>query len=209
MAQQSETDANGRRSDAGPPPSDSRELRGDTPPETSTVEDVVRSAEPAQSLLHQLRRARWIRRAFLALLVLLVLVGLLGTFDVRNRSVSQSAQGYEVTVHYPRTGRPGLPANWYIEVAHEGGLPQQVTLLVSGSYLDAFESTTVSPQASSESAQGDLVEWTFDAPDNGPLVVRINTRFSTGWQAPIHGRVELVEQNQPIINIGFTTWKLP
>jgi len=175
----------------------------------STTQELVREQRDSDKVERQLRRQRAVRRTFLVLLALLVLAGLLGAFDVRDRTATASFDGGELLVRYPGVGRPGLPVSWSIEVEKESGFSDDVTLAFDARYLGAFDSPTITPEPSSAVSQGNVVLWTFDRPVGKRLVVHVDAEFEPGWDLRREGSVQLLPGGQVVAARSFTTWKLP
>ena len=66
-------------------------------------------------------RGLWARRAFLAALVVVLAAGLLGLLGVRTSTVSDSADGWTVTVERAAVARAGLDVPFNVTVRHDGG----------------------------------------------------------------------------------------
>ena len=85
--------------------------------QTSTIaggQDTL--GAPIRVTLRAMRRARAWRRLGLLLLAGLLVLGALNFFGGRTSKTSASANGYQLEVSYPRTGRPGIGAPIQIQV---------------------------------------------------------------------------------------------
>jgi hypothetical protein len=109
----------------------------------------------------------WWRRLFLSLLALVVVVGIAGLLGVRDATAESSEDGWTLRVHYAATARAGLDVPFTVTVRHEGGLGEQVTLALTGDYLDIYETQGFHPQPSGEMRDGHTLYLTFDAPPEG------------------------------------------
>src|SRR3954470_16636837 len=112
-----------------------RTLERDQP--TSTVgggQDTV--GAPARVTTRDLKRARWWRRLGLLFIAVLLILGALNFFGGRTSKATASANGYQLEVSYPRTGRPGIGAPMQIQIQRQGGFSGPVTVSMSSEYLD-------------------------------------------------------------------------
>jgi hypothetical protein len=109
----------------------------------------------------------WWRRLFLALLLLVVVAGLAGVLGVRDATASADEDGWSLRVQYAAMARPGLDVPFIVTVRHEGGFQDQVTLALTGDYLDIYETQGFHPEPSGEMRDRKTLYLTFDAPPAG------------------------------------------
>ncbi len=122
--------------------------------------------EGLESQRQDVMGARW-RRVFLVVLAVVVAAGLAGLLGVRDASTAAAEDGWSVRLHYAATARAGLDVPFTATVRHEGGLGKEVTLALTGDYLDIFETQGFHPEPSSTSRDADTLYLTFDAPPEG------------------------------------------
>lgn len=151
----------------------------------------------------------WVRRATLWVLAGLVLLALLTLFGVRSATTEVTGQGYRMSITYPRIARAGLDVPWRVTVAHPGGFGKALTLAVTGSYFDLFESQGMRPSPSSETRDADTYYLTFSAPQGDTFTVYLDTYVQPASQRGSSGTVTLMDGNIPRVTAHFSTWLWP
>jgi hypothetical protein len=156
-------------------------------------------------------RIVWLRRAFIALLAVVVLVGLLGLLGVRSRTVMATGpDGTEVRVHYAQVARAGLDVPFRITVQRPGGFDDDVTLAVSGDYLDLFDRNGIEPAPATATATGDVVIWQFTRPPGDTLEISVDMQVQGGRHWGRSGAVALLDDTgAPLVAVRFKTWLAP
>jgi hypothetical protein len=129
-----------------------------------TVPDTT--LEGLESQRQDVVGARW-RRVFLVLVALIVAAGVAGLLGVRDATATAAEDGWSVRVQYAAIARSGLDVPFTTTVRHEGGLGKEVTLALTGDYLDIFETQGFHPEPSSTSRDAHTLYLTFDAPPDG------------------------------------------
>lgn len=109
----------------------------------------------------------WWRRVFLVLLALVVAAGLAGLLGVRDATASGQEDGWSLQLRYAAMARAGLDVPFVATVRHEGGFDKEVTLALTGDYLDIYETQGFHPEPSGETRDGHTLYLTFDAPPQG------------------------------------------
>ena len=89
---------------------------------------------------------------------------------MRDTTSAASEDGWSLRLHYAATARAGLDVPFTATVRHEGGLGKEVTLALTGDYLDLFETQGFHPEPSSTSRDADTIYLTFDAPPEGDVL---------------------------------------
>jgi hypothetical protein len=178
------------------------------PPGTAAVEATP--TPPTEQPLARIRRAMWERRVLILLLVLIVLAALTGLLGVHARTVAASGKGYDLSVRYAATARPGISVPLEVQVQHAGGFSGPITLAVSRSYLDALQVGSTIPEPTQSTSDGDAVLLTFDAPSG--------STFDVAWQVEIdpatnagryRGAVAVMDSGDQAVAARFRTWVLP
>lgn len=168
----------------------------------STLEELESGAEG--------RRAVWSRRGLLIGLMGLVTagaVGLLGDDHVRKRA---SGGGYELELLYARTARPGLDVPWEVTVRHPGGFPTDtVTLSVTSTYFDIFETQGFQPDPSDSTRDGDRLYLSFTKPEGDTLVVGFDAYVQPSSRVGRSGTLAVVADGRPAVSLDFETTLLP
>ena len=170
--------------------------------------DVVPTA-PEDNNFVGMRRARAVRRVFMALLAVFLLLGLSGTLGVRTGTVSATGGGYELTVTYGRVSRPGLPTPWGFEVHRPGGFDGPITVSTSSEYLDLFDENGFDPEASKVTATPDVVIWEFEPPPGDTLAVSLDARIEPAAQWGRAAETSILEDGRPVVTARYKTWILP
>jgi hypothetical protein len=151
----------------------------------------------------------WARRAMLGLMALTVLAALLTLLGVHASEATAEANGYRLDVVYPRIARAGLDVPWQVTVTHAGGFGGQVTLAVSGAYLNLFESQGFRPQPSDETREGDTYYMTFTAPPGDTFRLYFDTYVQPASQAGRSGWVAVMDGGRQTVRTTFSTWLWP
>ncbi|MGH8990831.1 MAG: hypothetical protein ACRDYV_05700 [Acidimicrobiia bacterium] len=170
--------------------------------------DVVPTA-PEDNDYRRMRRARTIRRTFMALVAAFLLLGLSGTLGVRTRTVTAEGGGYELSVTYGQVSRPGLPTAWGFEVHHPGGFDGPITISASSAYLDLFDENGFDPQPAKVTATPDAVIWEFEPPPGDTLAVSLDARIEPAAQWGRSAVTSVLEEGRPVVSARYKTWVLP
>src|SRR5690606_12398720 len=90
------------------------------------------------------------------------------------------------------------------------GFGEQVTLALTGDYLDIFESQAIYPEPSGQRRDAETLFLTFDAPPAGDtLVVSFDTYVQPAAQRGREATLAVWSQDQRFATIRFTTTLLP
>ena len=170
--------------------------------------DFVPTAPDGPDLLRS-RRARTVRRLFLALLAAVLVFGLAGGLGVRSRMTTARGGGYELTVTYGQVTRPGLATPWSLEIHRPGGFDGPVTVSTNTKYLDLFDENGFDPQPSKSTATPDVVVWEFEPPDGDTLGVSLDARIEPGAQWGRMGETSVLVAGEPVATAKYKTWVLP
>jgi hypothetical protein len=165
---------------------------------------------PAPPDLARAKRARWLRRFFLVGLALFLLAGALNVFGVRSAEASARGGGYELTVTYPKSARPGLAVPWSFELRKEGGFEPDETIAVrtESAYFDLFDENGFSPTPEAETTDGRYAYWEFKAPPEGRdvLTVGYDTRVEPAAQNGKSGSVAVLDDDgDVVVEVRFRT----
>jgi hypothetical protein len=166
----------------------------------STVDGLAATSLPV---------AVWLRRFALFLVVALVLAALAGLLGVHTSEVTAEQNGYRLTVRYPATARAGLDTRWQVVVSRTGGFDDDITLALSGNYLDMFETQGFHPEPAESTRDSDTLFLTFTAPDSDTLVVDYDAYIQPSSQRGHRTRVAVVEGTTPVIWVDIRTRLFP
>lgn len=154
---------------------------------------------------------KWLRRLAVFLIAAASFAALLGLLGVRTATVSATASGYSLEVHFARVSRAGLETPFTVDVRSDSGrLPPTFTLLVDTAYLSILDENGLDPQPSSAFADSVQTEWIFEVPgDQRELSVDFDARLSPAVQWGRSGWVALVVDGEEVARVDFETWVMP
>lgn len=155
------------------------------------------------------RGALWSRRAFITALVLFVLAGATGLLGVRTTTSSASGAGYELSLRHATLARAGFDVPWQVTVTHDAGYTDDVTLAVTGSYFDIYETQGFSPEPSDTTRDGSTLYLTFAQPPGDTLVVSYDAYIQPSSQLGRSGTLSVVDQGERLVSVDFSTTLLP
>jgi hypothetical protein len=154
-------------------------------------------------------RAAWGRRAFLVVLAVVVACGAVGLLGLHTTSASASADGYRLSLTYPRTARAGLDTSWQVRVQHPGGFDGPITLAVTGDYFDIYETQGFHPDVSKSTRDGNRLYLTFDPPPGNTFVVDFDAYIQPSSQRGRTASVSLMDGDVSLVSVPFHTWLAP
>ena len=157
-----------------------------------------------------MRRARWLRRTFLALVFAVLAVGAFGFLGVQTETKTVSADGYELELEYGKVSRPGLATPWAVTVKHEGGFDGPVKLATTAEYFDLFDENGLDPEPSSSTTSGDLLVWEFEPPEGNVLEISFDARIEPAVQLKsVKAKTVLIIEEERVAEVEFKTLVLP
>jgi hypothetical protein len=151
----------------------------------------------------------WARRVFIAVLSLVVLVGSVGLLGGHTATATASADGYRLTLQYPGIERAGIDTLWELKVVHPGGFPGPVTVAVTGSYFDLFETQGFYPTPSSTTRDGTNVYMTFTKPPGDTFVVMFDAYIQPYSVFGKKATVSVMRDGMAVASIHYHTWLVP
>lgn len=173
----------------------------------STLEDVSTRGGGAFS--------RLCSRAFVVFLLLICIAGATGLLGGHTSTAAETRGGYRLTLSYPGTARPGLDTFWELRVEHPGGLRGPITIAVTGTYFDLFETQGFYPTPSETTRDDTYVYLTFTPPPKGDTFVVMYDAYVQPYVAPEHlfgqenATVALVDHGERVAAIRYVTWMFP
>ncbi len=170
----------------------------DEPQTLASVRDVG-SARAAQ---------RW-RRAGVLTMLLVVLAGASGLLGVRSATRTVSAGGYTATLTYPAIARSGWDVPWTLRITRPGGFDGAVTVAVSGTYFDVFESQRFFPEPSGETRAGRFVYLDFDPPPGDVLTISYDAYIAPSAQLGRSATVSVITDGVARVSLRYRTFLLP
>ncbi len=167
------------------------------------------STVPDSPPLGRLRRARLLRRTYLAATAAVVLVGLTGLTGPMTATATATGGGYALTVEYPQRSRAGLPAELRITVERDGGFDGPIALAIESGYLELFDDQGSMPQPASSTGDGEWIHLQFDPPPGDTLRVLHRLRVDTSAHRGREGAIAVLEDGAPVVSADLATGVLP
>jgi hypothetical protein len=165
---------------------------------------------PRHQAPDQVRRARDVRRAGLAILVLVIALGLSSVLGARSATTASTARGYTLAVTHAVVTRPGLATPFRIDVGHAGGFADPVTIAVSRQMFERFDFQNFYPNPSTETGSDDYLYYEFDPPPGDRLRVSLDARTSPDQNGSAERyQVALVVAGQPVTEVSFRLVVMP
>lgn len=170
--------------------------------ESSTLSDV----RP----VHRGPRPLTWRRTGSGLLVLFVLAGLFGLLGDRSGVVEgAAADGHHLRLAYAETSRPGADVPFEIRVTRAEGLDPEITLALSGDYLDMYETQGWYPESTEQTRDGAWVYLTFATEGQPVMVIDFDAYIQPDALLPRSGELALVVDGEPVDPLSFRTFLFP
>lgn len=169
-----------------------------------------RATVPDDLSLDRARRARTLRRLFIAALCVFLALGAVGALGVRSTTVKTTGGGYELEVRYAQVARPGLAAPWSVMVRRPGGFTGPVTIASDDRYFDIFDENSLDPDPDSATSDGERIIWEFSPPEQGDtMTISLDTRIGPNVQWGREGTTSVVEGGRPVATVTYRTIVLP
>jgi hypothetical protein len=153
--------------------------------------------------------ALWMRRLMLAAMAAVVAADVLSLIGVRTSAVSAEHDGYALSLHYPSVARAGLDTPYQVTVTHAGGFGKQLTLAVTGSYFNIFETQGFHPNPSDETRDGTTLYLTFTAPPGDTFVVDFDTYVQPASQQGRSATLTVIDGGAAQVSVDYHTRLMP
>lgn len=153
-----------------------------------------------------------LRYAASALVILVVALGATGILGVRTGVASASDGIYLIEVLHTRVARAGLAAPFGLAISTGDGsdLPDEVTVRLDSSYLEAFDFQGLEPTPTRSFNSQGLTWWTFEVPAGEAMLrVRLDARLEPAVQSPRQGVVALEVPGQEALTVEVFTFVMP
>lgn len=170
---------------------------------------MTRTTVPPALSDGRLRRARALRRLFIAGVVALLVLSLAGLAGPRVATVRAEADGWVLEVEYPQRTRGGLPADLRILVSHAGGFQGPITLALSVDYLTILQGHDLWPQPSGSTADESWLHLDFDPPTGTTFAARYSARTTAALRRGADGVIAVLVGGVPVVSVPMTTVILP
>jgi hypothetical protein len=168
----------------------------------STLADVVDARRNWRAMIG--------RRAALILMALVVTIGATGWLGVHAETARSTANGYQLTVTYPRVARAGLDIPWNLRLTHPGGFQHNIIVAISANYYDIFEFQGMHPDASDETADSKFVYLTFSPPKSGDVfTTSLDTYVQPASQIGRSAITAVHIDGHVVAQVHYKTWLVP
>jgi hypothetical protein len=160
------------------------------------------------------RISRWASRAFIVVLLLVCIAGGGGLLGGHTSRAAVAGGGYDLFLSYPGTARPGLDTLWELKVVHKGGFKGQLTVAVTATYFDLFETQGFYPTPSETTRDGEFVYLKFTPPPKGDTFVVMFDAYLQPYVAPTNllandAAVALISHGKQVAAINYSTFVFP
>lgn len=155
------------------------------------------------------QRALWTKRLMIGVLLVLVLSGAAGFLGVSDTTSSATGGGYDLTVRYADAARAGLDVPFEVTVVREGGFGDELTIAVTATWFDQFETQGFNPEPSASTRDGEFLELTFDAPDGDVFRVAYDAYIQPSIQRGRSATVAVLDAGVPVASVEVRTRILP
>jgi hypothetical protein len=159
---------------------------------------------------HDVQRNRRWRAASVIALWAVVIAGAIGLLGVRSHTVHATGSGYRADFTYASVARPGWDVPWHLVIRHPGGFGEGlVTVAVSRSMFDIYETQGFHPSPDSETADGEYVYLEFSPPPGDTLVVDFDAYIQPTSQIGRTTTIKLITGGQERLRLHARTLLLP
>jgi hypothetical protein len=142
-------------------------------------------------------------------LLVVVALGAVGLFGVRSATATVSANGYTITVTYPRVARAGLDVPFRVHIFHPGGFSAGVGVAISSDYFEMYETQGFFPEPDSERNNGRFVTLNFAKPVGSDFQVEYDTYVQPAAQIGKSATIRIEVGGQVVAHTSISTWLLP
>jgi hypothetical protein len=160
--------------------------------------------------LGTVQRAQHGRRAAILAMWVLVIAGAVGAFGVRSATVRASSDGFGASLYYAQVARAGWDVPWHLEITKEGGFDSgTVTVAVSRSFFDIYETQGFHPSPESETSDDQYVYLEFSAPPCDTLVVDYDAYIQPMAQLGRRSHLKVITDGQERVDLRWRTFLFP
>jgi hypothetical protein len=160
--------------------------------------------------LGTVQRAQHGRRAAILAMWVLVIAGAVGAFGVRSATVRASSDGFGASLYYAQVARAGWDVPWHLEITKEGGFDSgTVTVAVSRSFFDIYETQGFHPSPESETSDDQYVYLEFSAPPGDTLVVDYDAYIQPMAQLGRRSHLKVITDGQERVDLRWRTFLFP
>jgi hypothetical protein len=156
------------------------------------------------------QRAQHGRRAAILAMWLLVVAGAVGVFGVHSATVTASAGGFHASLDYAQVARAGWDVPWHLVVTKDGGFGSgTVTVAVSRSFFDIYETQGFHPSPEAETSDDQYVYLEFSPPPGDTLVVDYDAYIQPMAQLGRRSHLKVITDGQERVGLQWRTFLFP
>jgi hypothetical protein len=149
------------------------------------------------------------RRVGTIFLAVFVLLGATWVFGVRDDEVSGSGGGFDLTVQYAKTTRPGLDTPWSAKIHRAGGFEHPVELRTTAAYWKLFDENGYSPPPDAVRQDSKYLVMEFAKPLGDEIVVSFDGRVSPAVQGGVEAETAVLADGQVAVSVNYRTRVMP
>jgi hypothetical protein len=105
--------------------------------------------------------------------------------------------------------RAGLDTPYQVTVTHPGGFGKQLTLAITGSYFNVFETQGFHPDPADETRDGTTLYLTFAAPPGDTFVVDFDTYVQPASQQGRSATLTVIDGGAAQVSVDYQTRLMP
>jgi hypothetical protein len=156
------------------------------------------------------KRARHGRRLAITVLWLIVVAGGVGLLGVHSRTVSATGGGIHASLSYAGIARAGWDVPWHLELTKDGGFGGgTITVAVSRSFFDIYETQGFHPAPDSETSDADYVYLEFAPPPGDTLVIDYDAYIQPTAQVGRSSDLKVITDGQERVSLRWHTFLFP
>ncbi|HET8614470.1 MAG TPA: hypothetical protein VFL94_03015 [Actinomycetales bacterium] len=179
------------------------------PVDASGVEDDDSTLGPIRSM-RLAKRARYGRRLAIVALWLVVVAGAVGLLGVHARTVSTSSDGMHASLTYAGIARAGWDVPWHLVLTKDGGFSDgSITVAVSRSFFDIYETQGFHPSPDSETSDARYVYLEFAPPPGDTLVIDYDAYIQPTAQIGRRSDLKVITDGQERLSLDWHTFLFP
>jgi hypothetical protein len=144
-----------------------------------------------------------------AALLVVVLLGATGLLGDTTQTTRVSGDGIDLTLTWATSSRAGMDVPWEVSVHRAGGFTGDITLAVTGSYFDIYETQGWRPDPSDSTREGDTLYLTFSKPPGDTLVAAYDAYIQPSSQVGRSGHLAVLDRGREAVSLDFRTILLP
>jgi hypothetical protein len=155
------------------------------------------------------RRARNLRRIWIAALVAFVALALTGILGQRTSTVTVAKNGYRLTVTYPSVVRPGVDVRMNVIVENANGFGPSLNLAFDRHWFDDFDVNSLRPDEDSSTSDGRSIVYTWNDVPGKKFEFALDMYAEYGEHFGLDGSTAVVVRDVPVVTARYHTRWVP